>query len=115
MSNRPLALRPRDGRLPLVGAVRGGDDGELKRQRMKLSDEQIQQVLEHFDEEVGYYACPVCDGESGSVDAQVYIAHEFKPLNGMPDGEGMALVAIVCDTCGHVSFFSAEALGVRGV
>lgn len=33
-------------------------------------------------------------------------------MNGITGGDGMPLVAMTCDNCGHVLLFSAEVLGV---
>ncbi len=63
-------------------------------------------------EVAGHYECPMCGGRSGGVEARVYTAPEFKPIDGISADDGMPLVALSCDRCGHVSFFSAEKLGV---
>lgn len=79
---------------------------------MKLSDEQVQRILDRFAAAVGHFACPMCGGESATVEAKVYTAPEFGGINGISSDDDMALVAMTCDNCGHVSFFSAEVLGV---
>lgn len=46
---------------------------------MKLSDEQIRQVMNHFTAKTGHYKCPMCGGQSGGVEPKVYMAPESSP------------------------------------
>lgn len=68
--------------------------------------------MDHFAETSGHYKCPMCGGQSGGVEPKVYMAPEPESMNGISGGDGMPLVALSCDNCGHVSFFSVKVLGV---
>ena len=80
---------------------------------MLSKDEQIR-IVSAFADKVPNYKCPICD----STEFQFMNGYILIPLQEAPDKfslstpSGLPCIAIVCNQCGHVSFFNTINLGL---
>ena len=79
---------------------------------MSLSPAQ-QQALEEWMRSKAIFQCPACGDNRWRLDEAAYVRALLE--EGEPDlTESGGVVKIPCDTCGYVSLFDAETVGIRG-
>jgi len=79
---------------------------------MELSEEQRAKILEWFDSKWPIpNICPVCNSEQWGILDRVFRFPEFNPPIHRLE-MNVPVILLVCQICGYILFFSAEAVGI---
>lgn len=80
---------------------------------MKLDEKQKERLVEYFKEKfAGRPTCPLCAQNTWHAAPNMFQVHTFAPEGLAIDEPVMPLVAIQCQTCSNVQFFSALAMRI---
>jgi hypothetical protein len=79
---------------------------------MPLDVEQMEQVKRFFRSNMVVPDCPYCSGYGWKAGEIVAAPVVDERGNARPEDTSATMVQIVCDNCGHVTFFDARRLGL---
>ena len=61
---------------------------------------------------INKYTCPICQGRKFSIPDTIATIHSSENVNSVVLGTYFPAVAVVCNNCGNMTFFSLGALGM---
>jgi hypothetical protein len=81
---------------------------------MPLNQDQRTKIQAHVQRYLGASTCPVCNtfGGTCSIADQLVVCLEFIPPHTVGYEHILPLAQVICDKCGYVRMFVAQACGV---